>query len=225
MALKSKTTPWSYRKGNTMLHRMPAGLKLVFLLFLSVLAFFPSLIALGAIAVILALFSFVARIGPWGLFRGSGPLFFVVLAAFLVQAVDFFPQGMKQGFMPGIRLEGLNASLIFCARIGLAFAAASLLFSVTTPGEIRKSLGRLEDVLRIKKLKLSLGISLMLEFLKRFFEVWEDLNLAWKSRRGKNNLSRLKTLIPLVIERMMLKANETASALESRNAGGDDYDF
>ena len=213
---KAKPTPWSYRKGNTLLHRLPAGLKLTFLLFLSLFAFFPNLYVLGLIAIVLVLLSFVAGIGPLGLLRGSGPLLFFILAVFLFQSVELFPQGFRQGFMPVLRLEGLRNSLIFCARIGTAFAAASLLFSVTTTGEIRKFLTKQETILRIKKLRLGLSLSLMLGFLKRFFEIWEDLNLAWKGRGGKKNLTRLKTLIPLAVEKMMLKAAETASALESR---------
>jgi energy-coupling factor transporter transmembrane protein EcfT len=58
----------------------------------------------------------------------------------------------------------------------------------------------------------------MLGFMKRFFEIWEDLNLAWESRRGKRNLKRLLVLGPLAIERMMVKAAETAEAMETRGA-------
>jgi len=109
-------------------------------------------------------------------------------------------------------------AVIFSLRIAAAFSAGTLLFSVTTPYEIRKSLFRLESFLHIEKLNLSLYISLMLGFLPQFFEVWEDLCLAWKSRGGKKNLSFIVTLIPLAIERMMRKAAETATAMEARGA-------
>ena len=56
----------------------------------------------------------------------------------------------------------------------------------------------------------------MMGFLKRFFEIWEDTELAWKNRGGKNSLSKIIFLVPLVIDRMMEKAAETAEALESR---------
>ena len=212
--MNSKRTPWSYRKGNTPLHRLPAGPKLAFLLLLSVAAFFPGpeplgVVILAGIALILAALSLTARIAPWQLLRGSGPLFFVILGVFLVQGIELIP--------PGIKLGGLKETAIFSLRIATAFSAGSLLFSVTTTSEIRRALSRLETFLHLKKLHLSLCISLMMGFLKGFFVIWEDLTLAWKSRGGKKNLSRLITLIPLVIERMMLKAAETALALEARN--------
>ena len=203
-------TPWSYRKGATLLHRLPADLKLAFLLLLSLAAFLPNLLVLSGIALILAILALTAGMRPWELLRGSGPLLFVVLAVFLFQGVEVSP--------PGFNLAGLGESVIFCARIGTAFAAGALLFRVTTPGEIKKSLSRLETALHLENLKLSLCISLMLGFLPRFFEIWEDLNLAWKSRGGKKSPARLAVLIPLVIERMMIRAADTALALESRGA-------
>ena len=204
----SKQTPWSYRKGFSPLHRTPAGVKLIFLLALSLAAFFPSFIVLSIIALILITLSIVAGIGPLALLRGSGPLFFVVIGVFFFQAFEFSPLGFN--------LQGLRESIVFCVRIGLAFAAGALLFAVTTPGEIRKSLSRAEAALHLEKLNLSLSISLMLGFLPRFFEIWESLNLAWKSRGGRNTPRRLTVLIPLALERMMQKAGETAEALEAR---------
>jgi len=212
---KNAITPWSYRKGSTLLHRLPAGFKLAFLLLLSLASFYPgtetqSLVLLGTITAILVALSFAAGIGPWALLRGSGPLFLVIFWGFLLQAVEFSP--LK------INPAGFLAAVIFSLRIGAAFSAGTLLFSVTTPYEIRKSLSRLETSLRIKKLALSLYISLMLGFLPQFFEVWEDLCLAWKSRAGRKNLSFIVVLVPIAMEKMMRKAAETAIAMEARGA-------
>ena len=203
-------TPWAYRKANSPLHRMPAGVKLIFLLLLSLAAFFPSLAVLTGIILILFLLSFVAGIGPAALLRGSGPLLLVIIAVFLFQAVEFSPLNFNT--------LGLKEAVIFCVRIAAAYSAGALLFSVTTTGEIRKSLIKAEALLRLKKLNLSLYLSLMLAFLPRFFEIWEDLNISYKSRAGKKNLSSLKIIIPLAIERMMIKAAETAEALEVRGS-------
>jgi len=215
-AARGNPVPWSYKKGSSPLHKFPAGTKLGFLLLLSLAAFFPgaeaiSLAIIAGIALIIILLSLIAGIGPHLLLRGSAPLLFIVMAVFLFQAVEFSPLGLN--------FAGLRESLIFCARIGTAFAAGSLLFSVTTSGEIRKSLSRLEAFLKIKKLNLSLSISLMLGFIPMLFQIWEDLNLTWKSRGGKKNLTRMIKLVPLLIERMIIKAIDTASVMESRGLG------
>jgi energy-coupling factor transporter transmembrane protein EcfT len=215
MALKSRATPWSYRKADTPLHRLPAGFKLAFLLLLSLASFYPgtgtqTLAILGCVAFVLTVLSFVAGAGPLSLLRGSGPLLLTVPAAFLFRAVEINP--------PGVNMDGLAETLVFCGRIATAFGAGSLLFSVTTAGEIRKSLARAERLLRVERLKLSLSVSLMLGFLKGFFEVWEDLLLAWKSRGGRGAFSGLSALLPIAIERMMMKALETSCAMEARGA-------
>jgi len=219
---KSTITPWSYlppngkyEKGSSLLYKLPAGFKLAFLLLISLASFFPgtdtqSLVLLGTTAFILIALSFAAGIGPTALLRGSGPLFLVIFWVFLLQAIEFSPFRISSG--------GLMQAVIFSLRIAAAFSAGTLLFSVTTPYEIRKSLFRLESFLHIEKLNLSLYISLMLGFLPQFFEVWEDLCLAWKSRGGKKNLSFIVTIVPLAIDRMMRHAAETAMAMEARGA-------
>ena len=189
---------------------------MVFLLLISLAAFFPgqtriSFAILSVIVFVLIVLSLMAGIRPPELLRGSRPLFFIVLGVFFFQGIEFSP--------PGFSLAGFGESVIFCVRIGAAFAAGSLVFSVTTPGEIRKSLTRLEAFFRLEKLRLGLHISLLLGFLPGFFAIWEDVNLAWKSRGGKKNLSYLVVLVPLALERMMVKAAETASAMESRGGG------
>jgi biotin transport system permease protein len=100
----------------------------------------------------------------------------------------------------------------------LSFSAGALLFSVTTMCEIRRSLSVAEKFLRLEKLRISLAISLMLGFIPRFFVIWEDTELAWKSRCGKKGIKKIIALIPIIMDRLMGKAAETAEALESRGA-------
>jgi biotin transport system permease protein len=69
---------------------------------------------------------------------------------------------------------------------------------------------------RLERPRLSLGISLMLGFLPRFFEIWEAADTAYRARGGKKGLGQMRTLVPLVTERMLETAAETAQALESR---------
>jgi biotin transport system permease protein len=193
----TRRAPFGYRSGSTPLHRIPAGLKLLALLALSAAAF-GSLPGLAVSALLVTVFAAIARVKPWELLRGSKPL---------------------------------------ALRIFVSFAAGSLLFAVTTMGSLRRSLGKAEQaarllarrVLRANKTetrreasapfrqgRASLGISLMLGFLPRFFELWEDANLACDARCCKRGPRRMKLLIPLVTERMMEAAADAADALESK---------
>ncbi|MCL2129293.1 MAG: CbiQ family ECF transporter T component [Treponema sp.] len=213
MVIKNRRTPWSYKKSFSIIHKLPAGFKMGFLLILSLSAFIPgssfrSIILLSIIAIVLILLSLMAKLSPFSLFRGSRPLILIIFAVFLFSGLNFSPFEIKT--------DGLIDTVIFCIRIGLSFAAGSLLFSVTTAGEIRKSLSKLESFLHLGKFNLGLSISLMLAFLPSFFVIWEDLNLAWKSRCGKNSLKRLVKLTPLLVERMLTSAAEKAVIMEAR---------
>jgi biotin transport system permease protein len=204
-------SPWAYRKGSGPLYRLSGGIKLLLLFALSALFFSSRLLLIpGALLIILGALS--GGMTPRELLRGSGG---VLLMGLLVTA--FRGLALKGSFpFLGLNRAGLTEGLLFALRMILSFGAASLFFSVTTMGEIKKALAKAERFLHLERFSLGLGISLMLGFMPRFFEHWEEANLAWDSRGGKRKLSRLGVLIPLVTERMIERAGETAEALEAR---------
>jgi biotin transport system permease protein len=204
-------SPWAYRKGSGPLYRLSGGIKLLILFALSI-GFFSSRVLLVPGGLLILLGALAGGIPPRNLLRGSRG---VLLMGLLV--IVFRGLALKRGF-PFLELNrtGLAEGLLFALRLLLSFGAASLFFSVTTMGEIKKALRKAERLLHLERFSLSLGISLMLGFLPRFFEQWEAANLAWDSRGGKKNLARLTALVPLVTERMIETAGETAEALEAR---------
>jgi biotin transport system permease protein len=144
---------------------------------------------------------------PWELLRGVKPLLIMALLATFCRSLAVEAgQEAPVFFNPRGCVEGL----LFGWGMVLAFCSASLFFSVTTMTEIKDSL----DKLGLKR--LSLGLSLMLGFLPRFFALWEDAALAYRARCGKPGLPQLLALVPLTMERMIACAGETAAALEAR---------
>ncbi|MDR2397518.1 MAG: energy-coupling factor transporter transmembrane protein EcfT [Spirochaetaceae bacterium] len=233
-------SPYAYRPGTTALHRLPAGLKLLGLLGISLGAFAgPGLLLAAGLLVAGAL---GAGIPPWQLLRGIKPLVILMGLVMVLRALVF---DFSQSWLPVFSVPGFWAALRFGGGIMVSFAAGALLFSVTTMTELRESLGRGEIRIRmgwydfiekIEKIKnnntitrkpsrtvsrnspVSLGISLLLAFLPRFFEVWGDAETAYRARAGKRGIVALAHLIPLVTERMISMAVETAYAMETRGA-------
>lgn len=208
---------FGYRAGNTCLHRMPSWLKLLCLIILSIAAYIsmPSLAA-ALVAIIFA--SIAARIPPWALLTGIKPL--IVLAFFILamSAVELNPFAASA--------EGLLKGIIVVIRIIAVFTASALFFAVTTMRELRLSLGKIEAwFTRSKSIAyFSLGLCLMMGFIPRFFELWETASLAYKARSCKRGFRRLFILIPLVTEKLMEAAADTALALESRGLGSGTID-
>jgi biotin transport system permease protein len=179
------------------------------LLILTTAAFTIGVWATLAAAIIVITASIIAGIHPWELLRGIKPLFFMLAIIIIFRSINFTPVSFNS--------PGCAEALLFTGNILVSFSAGSLLFSVTTMSELNESLGAAEKLLR-KRPRLSLGISLMLGFLPRFFEIWETANCAYRARSGKRGITSIITLIPLVTERMMESAAETAAALEARGA-------
>jgi biotin transport system permease protein len=210
-------SPYAYRRGNSILHRLPGGFKLLLLLLLSATAFFFGPPAQGMTALVIITGALAAGIRPWELLRGVKPILCLALLSILLRSLSFRP--------PFLDPREFGEALFFSLGMLLSFAAGALLFSVTTMTELKESLGRFETAFfrviffRAKARRysrISLGISLMLGFLPRFFELWETADIAYRARAGKKGASRFIILLPLVTERMIELAAETAWAMESR---------
>jgi biotin transport system permease protein len=177
------------------------------LFFISAAAFAPGFPFLPVGTLLVMAGSLAAGIRPWELFRGIKPLLLMALLTTLCRSLAVETGGETPAFF---NPQGFVEGLCFGWSIILAFCAASLFFSTTTMTEIKDSL----DKLRLKR--LSLGLSLMLGFLPRFFAAWESAELAYRARCGKRGLPQLLALVPLVMGRMIISAGETAAALEAR---------
>jgi biotin transport system permease protein len=231
------TQAFGYKAGKTPLHRMPAGLKLIFVIIISAFSF-ASVYGFALSVLLILAASAAARVPSHALLKGSKPLVILSLCIILLKTItpdakgvttpeiivfNFYIPDMHIPFISG---EGFFEGLLAAARIFVPFAAAVLLFSFTTMRELRLSLASVEKGFvkiflprRRHTPFLSLGITLMLGFIPRFFQMWDDANLACDSRSCKRGLRRLFLLIPLVTERMMEASANTALALEARAFG------
>ncbi|MCL2609703.1 MAG: hypothetical protein FWD94_07365 [Treponema sp.] len=220
---------FSYRYGTSPLHRCPAGIKLPVLFLLGSLTFLgPFFLGLSLLALLAV--SVVAGVPLRQLLAIPKPLLVLTVFIILVRAFDpegsvaipgtvLFGRTFPAREIPFVSSAGLFAGFVAAVRVVATFALAGLFFAVTTMRELRLSLAGAELRLRGKKSGTAyagLGLSLMLGFVPRFFQVWEAANLACDARSGKRGLRRLPLLLPLVTERMMEAAADTVLALEAR---------
>jgi energy-coupling factor transporter transmembrane protein EcfT len=89
-------------------------------------------------------------------------------------------------------------------RLALIVQISALVFRTTSALEIREAV----------KVEI---ISIFLCFIPEIFKIWTSVNLAWKARGGKNGITKIKTVIFVLISLCFEKAALKAKALEARS--------
>jgi biotin transport system permease protein/energy-coupling factor transport system permease protein len=229
MALRQ--TVFTYKTIKGPLHRVPALIKLVLLLPLSVLfmSFSPLFIAVGIIG--LCIIAFFCKLSLREQFTDLKPAVFYavlmyVLSIFsrLIDSWQLFPQIVSSSvFIPS------QDFLHIILRLVLIVQMSSLLFRTTSSSEMRDALFLIEFTIKrffvfvffkkkniVIKNSFSEYISLFLCFIPEIFENWALVNMAWKARAGKNGLFKIKSLVFMLISLSMEKAAQKAKALEAR---------
>ena len=194
-------TLFAYRKGNTPLHHLNAGLKILFLIALCIVTFAggmydtldsvlkPSVLIRTAICLAMTI----------GLFLTSGcsktsfkPVKFVIIIGTLMILFRVFNQPLK---------DALAAGLLYTVRFLITAIAAQIVFETTSPLEIKESFeAGQERVAKLipfmKKLNLALALSLAINFIPQVFATWKQVHTAAQART--TNKKGLLRTIPIV---------------------------
>jgi energy-coupling factor transporter transmembrane protein EcfT len=202
-----KNTVFKYKTKKGLLHKVPALIKLLLLLPLSLLcmSLTPFWLSVGILSAVLA--SFICGLSLRDQLTDFKPALYYALLMYALSVfsnfIDNFRQSVNQFFIVLIpNHEYLRISL----RLVLIVQISALLFRTTSSLEIREAL-RLEI------------ISLFLSFIPEIFNIWTSVNLAWKARAGKQGLNKIRVTVFILISLSMEKASLKARAAASRQGG------
>jgi len=228
-----KKTLFRYKTIKGPLHKLPALLKLFFLLPLSGLCMSLSPPWLGAVIAAAFLTAFLCGFTLREQLTDLKP---AVFYAAVMYGLSVFSALLES--WSGLSLSNIGSALIpreDYLRIMLSLAVvlqlSALLFRTTSSTEIREALNTTERFIRsaLSRLpffgkRISLrpyfaeNITLFLCFIPEIFETWTSIDLAWKARGGKNGPARVKTLVFVLISLSFEKAALKAKALAARSA-------
>jgi energy-coupling factor transporter transmembrane protein EcfT len=213
MAMSKTQAVFRYKTTKGPLHKVPALLKLVLLLPLSIFCMSLSIKWLCAGIIVSAITASFCRFTLREQLTDLLPAFFY---AVLMYALSVF-----SNFFELFGKITLNVNIIdiiifiviprhdflrIAFRLVLIVQFSALLFRTTSALEIRESL-RIEP------------ISLFLSFIPLIFETWKTVDLAWKARGGKPGLKKIRTVIFVLISLIMEKASIKSIALSARKGG------
>lgn len=180
-------TLFAYRKGNTPLHRLNAGFKILFLVVLCIVTFaggmydtldsvlkLPVLIRTGLCLAVTAALFFAS-----GCNRSSfKPVKFVLIIGALMILFRVFNQNLK---------DALAAGLLYTLRFLITAVAAQIVFETTSSLDIKESMGNSTP---------AQAVALAINFIPQVFATWEQVHTAAQARTP-NKKGLLRT-IPVV---------------------------
>lgn len=190
-----------YVQGNSLLHRLPPGLKILSLAQLGTLLFvFPRLETSLAALLLVGLLYPLARISPRIMLLQLKPLLWVLV---LLLAVQWWMVSWQSGVLVIARLAAL---MLMAALVTLTTRTTEMIDS------LEKGLFWLR-YLRINPAKVSLALSLAMRFIPVLAAIVAEVREAQKARGLDRSL--IAIAIPVIV-RTLKMADDIAAALEAR---------
>lgn len=217
---------FSYRRGQTPLHRFPAVLKIVFMMFFCVFIFsgtngasketleeilkFNVLVHLGICFAVNILLFVLGK----GNASSIGQMKWVIWFGLLVTVFRLIPENYADfkdwNLYRKVLTDGIAAGTLYTLKFFSASFACQMIFETTSNLEIRESFEKVHrGICKIlpfmKKFNLAFVISLAVTFIPEVFASWEKVRLACKARQGKkrrffqNLLAELMALLSVLI--------------------------
>ena len=214
-----------YFPGDSIVHRLDARTKLIWVL-LYIVALFQakSWWSYGLVLLVTVLCMAVSKISPKNIFKGLKPMLFIIVLTGLLNI--FYTAGTP--ILPGwiITWEGIGRAVTMILRITLLIAGTFLLTYTTSPIALTDGLEKLLSPL--KKLKvpvheMTIMMSMALRFIPTLIEETDKIMAAQKARGADFETGRLteraKALLPILVPLFVSafrRADELAVAMESR---------
>lgn len=203
---------FSYTKGNSMIHRAPAGLKLLLLLAIPITLYLTPIQVCLAFIPALFIVALVSGIQVRLFLRDLRPIVIYSIMILTIDVLSYVISSKNGNIIT-------KTSLFMILRLLCAIEAVSIFFRTTSIYETTDCLQRIESVLTFGKSKLIVSsmLSLFLSFLPQIFATWKDLELAYAARGGRKGPAKIITLLPRLISSSIKKADTTFLALLNRS--------
>ena len=186
-----KNSLFSYRYDTTIIHKIPAIIKIIFLCFVSIWIFstsnnesnFSEWYRCGFYFFIGCLLFFLART-KFSSFKNLSFIFIIGFFIILLNGINF---ENKLNFDLKKSLEGV----LYLSRLLTTSLIALIVFDTTSVYQLENDLDKIP---LFKKFKISQTISLTILFIPLIFRTWNKIQLASQSRNIKNKNSLILKL-------------------------------
>ena len=224
-----------YRTGSSFLHKTPPALKIILMLSLAVAAFYVPVIPSAALWLTLILLSLTLLHFPLNeVLSDLAPSITYALMIFLVSIMLNLVSAFSTGFFSSEEIVSaalpqkifLSAAYIFkisdsyaaiIVHLALSLEISSVFFRTTSVMEFSAGFRSIEQFFtRRNETPLADTLSLTLTFIPQLSIFWSRIETAWKSRGGKDGLTKIRKLVPVLFRVSMQEGSSKAMARAAR---------
>lgn len=225
-----RDTAFSYKQGNSLMHRCPAWFKILLIPVLSIMVFkLPPVFAL-VFFVIQAIIAFALRFTVCEQLRDLRAVLYYALLLLFAKMIGNVAVMVTNGTafelskLPELTIDfltGEKETFILLLKLLCIMQSASIIFKTSTSLQIREGLEQMETAVcrffRLKKrTEIAQTVSLFICFIPQVSKNWQQAERAWKARGGKKSLRMLVVLLPVFLSVGMKQAYNSARALAVR---------
>lgn len=209
--MSSSYSFFSYKKGNSFLHKCPAWIKILFIPLVNILFLcLPPVFAAGLIVFQIVL-AFCIGFTVREQFTDIKPVIYYAFLVFIMQLLIWIFGGMKD-FAASFSWESEKETVFMLIKIFAVMQSASLMFKTSTSLELRDGIGRVFGY----KSVITNALFMFLNFIPMVSKIWEQSKKAWIARGGKENIKMYTTLLPVLFSVGLKKAYNAARAVSIR---------
>lgn len=224
----TETQLFHYKCTNTVLHKIPSGIKIIIMLLLAGLAFYMPLkegFLIWALIIIFEFFLLKFSAKEIAVDLKPSITYFIMLysAAVIINIIAFINE--KRLLAVHEILKVLTPDTVYLSlfmHLGLSMQITSVFFRTTSTMQLNEGLSIIEKTITRKTYTpLSDMLSLTITFIPRLSSFWNQIETAWKARGGKEKIGKITTLSPILFRVSMHEAYLKALARQNRT----EYNF
>ena len=219
-----------YKTQPTILHKIPAWIKIILILVLAFVAFYlPVSVCLIVYPLLLLFSAIVLKFSFSEIYSDAKPtIAYVVLlyvATILLNLATHFSNleypvahwsdvytGMSRIFIPNLTY------LPLLAHLALSLEITSLVYRTTSHGQFKDGFSTIEAfITRKEATPVSDTLALALSFIPRISTFWNRLSRAWISRGGRDSVKKAFVLFPKLFHVAMREGYEKSLAIQNRS--------
>lgn len=217
---------FSFQPTKSPLTKIDPGIKLLLLIISVISLFYIDLIPTTIIFFLLILIFIPLGFSLKSQFQDFKPIFIYIVMYYLISSINNFFQNKTLTGNIFIPSQTITLSVL---RLLVSLQLSRFFYKTTTTTQLKWSLGQMEGWLRSllqkipvigkkihRETSFTLTFTLVISFIPRLMNLWNQLELSWKARGGTTGLKMISTLFPQLFILAFTEAENTLQALLSR---------